>query len=285
SVEVVTLPGVGGPLVVPGCRLVAIYRQEVPSLKDGQLLFIATEPGPSEEIPDDRLVEVDVRFQVVPVKAGDKVPGAEVITLPGGSRRYRLVKEGESVDAVDLLIIQQHKRLRRLTVGDKVKEGQILALVDPRMALAELASKKAKVIASRADHDASAKTAGEARSRYDTQVVLYNSRAGRATSREDVDGARLTWERYVSEAISKEQAITLATEEMNQAQTALEMQIIRSKINGVIKAIYKNRGDAVKNLESVLLIQDPDWLRIEGLVELQHARYLEPGMDVVVEPS
>src|SRR5262249_49816389 len=127
SVEVVTLPGVGGPLVVPGCRLVAIYRQEVPRLKDGQLLFIATQPGPSEEIPDDRLVEVDVRFQVVPVKAGDKVPDAEVITLPGGSRRYRLVKEGESVDAVDLLIIQQHKRLRRLTVGDKVKEGQILA--------------------------------------------------------------------------------------------------------------------------------------------------------------
>src|SRR5262245_14433544 len=83
SVEVVTLPGVGGPLVVPGCRMVAIYRQEVPTLKDGQLLFIATEPEPGEKVPDDRAVEVDVRFPVTPVRAGDKIPDSQVITLPG----------------------------------------------------------------------------------------------------------------------------------------------------------------------------------------------------------
>ncbi|HXG10036.1 MAG TPA: HlyD family efflux transporter periplasmic adaptor subunit [Gemmataceae bacterium] len=286
SVEIHNLPGVRGPLVIPGCRLVVMDRQEVPALRDGQLLFIATEPEPGEEIPENRTVEVEMRYLVTRVKPGEEVPASEIITVPNmAGVKYRRIKEGETVDAADLEIITQRQRLRRLAVGDRVKEGQLLALVDPRVAFDDLGIKKARVIASRADHEAAEMTAAEALSRYERQMKLYNSPGGRATPLEEVTGAKLTWDRYRFEAISKRQAITLGVHELKQAQTLLEMHAIRSKINGVIKAIYKNRGDAVKNLDPVLLIQDPDRLRVEGLVEVQHARYLEPGMEAVVEPS
>src|SRR5262249_42616138 len=52
-----------------------------------------------------------------------------------------------------------------------------------------------------------------------------------------------------------------------------------------VKAVYKNRGDAVKNLEQVVQVHNPDWLRLEGLLEVQYRELLREGMDVVVEPT
>ncbi|MCI0689440.1 MAG: HlyD family efflux transporter periplasmic adaptor subunit, partial [Sporichthyaceae bacterium] len=60
---------------------------------------------------------------------------------------------------------------------------------------------------------------------------------------------------------------------------------IRSKIDGVIKVIYKQDGEAIKSLESIMLLQNPNRLRVEGLVELQHAGLLTEGMSVTVEAS
>ncbi len=72
---------------------------------------------------------------------------------------------------------------------------------------------------------------------------------------------------------------------MNAALTTLRMHEIKAKISGVVKVIYKNRGDAVKDLEPVLQIQNSDLLRVEGLVEVQETTNLQRGDPVSVEPS
>ena len=44
--------------------------------------------------------------------------------------------------------------------------------------------------------------------------------------------------------------------------------------DGVVKAVYKNKGEAVKNLEPVVQLQSPEVLRVEGQVEVQDAHAL-----------
>ena len=68
----------------------------------------------------------------------------------------------------------------------------------------------------------------------------------------------LQYNRYLEETISKEQAIKVAEQELNKARKVLEMYEIRSPSRGVIKAIYKRPGEAVKALETVFLIQVPE---------------------------
>src|SRR5262249_41146731 len=152
------------------------------------------------------------------------------------------------------------------------------------LAVDDLAIKKAKLYASVADLVTSHKTRDEAEQRWKTNNDLYTRGKG-VVSLEDVRGAKLTWDRYIYESISKVQAINVAAAELKQSETTLEMHCLRSKIPGRIKAVYKNKGDAVKNLDPVLQIFNPNRLRVEGLVEMQYVGLLKEGQEVVVEPT
>ena len=44
-------------------------------------------------------------------------------------------------------------------------------------------------------------------------------------------------------------------EELKQAQAIIEMHEIRSPARGVLRAIYKQPGEAVRSLEAVFLLQ------------------------------
>jgi multidrug resistance efflux pump len=100
----------------------------------------------------------------------------------------------------------------------------------------------------------SEKTRDEAKARYEMQLDLYKSKA---TSQEELRGAKLTLDRFAGEVVAKQAAVTVAEAELNQARTVVEMHNIRSPTRGVIKSILKRPGEAVQSLETVFLIQ-PD---------------------------
>ena len=77
----------------------------------------------------------------------------------------------------------------------------------------------------------------------------------------------------------------LAERERSQAETVLSMHQIRSSIPGIVKAIYKKRGESVKNLEPVFQIVDLSHLRAEGMIEVEYLPRLRKGMTVAVEPT
>src|SRR5262249_13085884 len=77
--------------------------------------------------------------------------------------------------------------------------------------------------------------------------------------------------RYEQEELSKGAQVKVTQRDISAAWTTLKMHEIRASIGGVVKVMYKNRGDAVKSLEAVLQIQDPGVLRVEGLVDVQDA--------------
>ncbi len=168
--------------------------------------------------------------------------------------------------------------------NDVVAPGTVLAQLDNQLAIADRDIKVAKSNSARADYEASVKTRDEAKKRYDTSVDL---RRRNAISEEELRGALLTWERYIAEAYSKKEAITLADLELKQSEDVLKMYQIKSSVNGVVKTILKHPGEAIKNLETFFQIQSHDILRAEGMVELKylHQANIHKGMRVLIEPS
>lgn len=195
------------------------------------------------------------------------------------------IKDGETVPEDQQIIVEvgtERKVYRKLRVGDQVKAGQLLGQLDNRLARDDLGIRQAKVTASEADFKASEKTRDEAQERWNTAIRLDKTGA---ISKEDYRAARLGFDRYYAEAISKQQGVELAKKEFSQAQTQLAMHEIRSKINGEIKTFLRHRGEAVKNLETVFEVYNLEQLRVKAQVELQHLPELQTGMKVVIEPT
>jgi WD40 repeat protein len=198
------------------------------------------------------------------------------------------IRPGENPPKEDRFTIRDGnstKEFRRLKEGDRVEADELFALVDDSLARAEMDIKTAKLAAAEADRTTSEKTRDEARERYETQRKLFATGGRAATSLEEVRGAKLTWDRYIFEELSKVQAIIVAKKELAQAKMTDQMYEIRSKIPGVVKTIYKHDGESVKNLEPVIQLQNYDLLRAEAFVDAQYAHNLSKGMQVVLEPT
>ncbi len=170
---------------------------------------------------------------------------------------------------------------RVLREDDVVEPDMLLGRLDDRVAHDELESKKAKVAMAEADLKTAVATRDEARVRWERVERL--GRTG--SSPEEISERKLAYEKYYNDVFSKREGITVAKKEENQAETLVELHEIRSPIAGVIKTIYKHRGESVKNLEPVLQVYDLSRLRAEGLIELQYLGRLRKGMKATVEPT
>src|SRR5260370_24510432 len=93
--------------------------------------------------------------------------------------------------------------------------------------------------------------------------------------------AVLGWQKYIQETVKDKIGIDVARGELLQVESDLRLREFRSSIDGRVKAIYKNAGEPVKGLErqaeTILQIQDPTKLAIEGQVNGQYARTLKPS--------
>jgi RNA polymerase sigma factor (sigma-70 family) len=170
------------------------------------------------------------------------------------------IKEGEQIPAdqvVTCKVGNETKKWRRLKAGDQVDKGQLLGLLDDRLARDDVAIKEAKLRAAEADRDAALKTKDDRMARYRTQEILFGQGPAGvpATSKEDLRAALLLAQVKHYEWVSKAEAVKQAEVELRQAKTLVEMHEIRSPARGVIKTICKQPGEAVRKLEAVLVIQ------------------------------
>jgi WD40 repeat protein len=267
----------GNALVIPMASVVAMDKQDVPAEKDGKLIFLATEIDPAERdsIPPSKRLTFELGFLAIEITAEEfaRTPESERVVFADNNRTYRRWKESDKIEPNRVVLARQRREFRRLEAGDRVKEGQLLALVNPALALDELSVKTAKLDAAEADRLSSMATKEESQKRVDTIVKARQSARG-SVSDDEYRGAVLTVERYRQEEVAKTAAVWQSQREVNQALTALKMHEIRAAIPGTVKTLYKGRGDAVKALESVMQIQNPNVLHVEGKVEAQEAKQL-----------
>jgi hypothetical protein len=169
--------------------------------------------------------------------------------------------------------------------GDYVRQGQVVAMIDPSKALNDIDFKKAKIVASEAEYQAALAMQKEAQARFD-RLDQLRTRDARLVSAEDYSGAVLTRDKHREEAVSKREQVKLSRIELDQAKLDLRMHEIRCVMEGtsIVKQRYKNMGDPVKNLDPVMQLVNISRLKAEGAVDSQYRNRLRVGRRVVLEP-
>jgi hypothetical protein len=282
-------PAAPEPIVIPDCHLVPASTQDVPARHDGQLLFIGRELEPGEPPPPEaKCITAKIGFLGVELGPDEKAPEGQVVTVTVDrkARRYRPAKEEDELEPGRLWVGTVTRSFRRLRENDRVKKGQLLGLLDPALAVEDLAIKSARLVAAQADWESARAARQEAEKKLRSMQPLVSQAA---VSQEDYRTTVLAVTRGQCEEASKRQAIDLARSELNQARTLLRMHEIRCNVDGAIRSILKRPGEAVKNLETVVQVHGLGRLRVEGLMDVQHLVGLQAmkdrGRTLVLEPT
>lgn len=152
--------------------------------------------------------------------------------------------------------------------SEYVKKGQLLAKLDCRQAAADLDSKKAKVVAAKKTEDT---LLGE----YERDRAVA---ASKSLSQAELAVSKLRWQRAISDT-------QVAEAEREISKVALDLYELRSASPGIVRSIFKRKGESVKNLETVMQIYNVDRLRVEGLTPQHNLYYLRVGDKVTLEPT
>jgi multidrug efflux pump subunit AcrA (membrane-fusion protein) len=184
----------------------------------------------------------------------ERVAPEDRVTVPGEDGVYRRWKEGEAVPAYKVAVGFRERRFLVLRPGDRVKRGQVVAVVAPTRAVTELKTKWKLLDAAEADRGASEVTRDEALKR--RQAMGRQRRISpRSVSDDDYRGAKLSWERYTQEEIALAAAVRRRQHELRLAAAELNAHEVRSPLAGYVKVLYRRVGECVKELEPVLRVE------------------------------
>jgi hypothetical protein len=179
------------------------------------------------------------------------------------------------------------KKYRRWKEGDIVKENEMLAMIDPSIALTDCLMKRAKIVAATADWKASEQILVVYDQRVQTYLGVKTTKGATVISSEDFINTQLTRDKYFQEVIQKKEAINLAINESQASDINYYFHEIRCKIPGesIIKFIYKKAGEGVKNLEPIMQLINISKLQAQGSVEAQYFGQLHEDQRVILEPN
>jgi WD40 repeat protein len=211
---------------------------------------------------------------------GDK----HAFTLAGDPKMtpYRRWEDGDKPEPGRTVVARQRHQIRKLHENEWVNRGELIAMVNPAVAFSELSVAHADLEAAQAEYLAAGKAREATRVRYEAYTAALRRQPG-SISDEDYRKAKLEWEKAVEDEKVKGAAIQSVQAKLNKAATTLQMHEIHAPISGVIKKIIKNAGEAVKPLDPIMLIQNPERLKVDGLLELQEALKLDEGMEVEIQ--
>jgi RNA polymerase sigma factor (sigma-70 family) len=244
------------PLPAPQAAQAAapVRTIKVPSEAEGKLVFLATEVKPGETVPEEK--KIVAKSWMMAIRATDKdiLTQNDKLIVPDEERiLYRKWKASDGIPPARLALGYEMRTYRKLSEGDVVEKGQLLGQIDSELSRDDLRSKISKLDVALAELQTSAKTKEEAKKRYD-RMVHANERSPGSFAQEEVDGALLTWQRYLYEEQAKAAALIQAQREVTAALTILRRCEIRSPVRGVVKVIHSQEGEAVKKWETVLEI-------------------------------
>jgi multidrug resistance efflux pump len=136
--------------------------------------------------------------------------------------------------------------------GDRVTKGQVLIRLDDRQArlhLERLAMETAKLAAQSAAADAAGL---ESRVRHERAIDLFKKAA---MSKVDLAGAQLMHSKFLAEAAAAWTALEDARFIQKRHQLYVDQHEIRAPTAGVVRAILRRTGDAVKTGDSLMVLE------------------------------
>lgn len=176
----------------------------------------------------------------------------------------------------------EHRRtlttFRRLRLGEVVRAGQVIALLNDERAALEHDIAVSNINGAKSESEAANKGI-----KYYEENVKIEEKAGSSTSA--IVAAKANLARAVAEAASKEWTIRRTEGEERKAKVKLSNHFITAPITGRVVQIYKLPGEGVKATEPVLQLQEISRLGIEGYLEVQYADLIRVNSEVFVEPD
>lgn len=178
-----------------------------------------------------------------------------LVKIPAPRDGILLLKDAQHVSPGDEKKGEQASSLTRaVRTGEFVAEGQLLAKLDDRLSRDEVTICKAVIRETQAALLAAEKTRDELHTRWQTAIKLRGAGQG-AISNEDLRGAKLAYDRCLAETLQKEERVKLAMAELTRAEALVRLHEIRSPAAGIIRAIERQHGEAVRQFETVFLLE------------------------------
>jgi WD40 repeat protein len=178
------------------------------------------------------------------------------------------IADGEVVPEADIVVHPRTgKRYRKLREGAVVKQGQLMALMDDKIAWAERETARANLDAKKYEKIA----ADELYAYYSTDYRRnYDSYLKGATPKAEVDRSEAQMKKAQADIEVAKGHVIQAQEELNKADVVVSEHAIRTAIGGVVQRLYRRAGESIKALDPVAEVLNRDNLRVEGLIELQY---------------
>src|SRR5262245_9936010 len=175
------------------------------------------------------------------------------------------------------------KFYRPLSKGSEVIGGQMVGELNFARALNNFASKTAKVVQGIEEVKVNKETLLEANRRLETEIRINSSI-------KEIADARLTVMHQKKELVKSEQELEVAKLDVDSAKILLEQHEIKPNRpfrHGYIKVVYKDTGEAVKELEPVLHVYSIDRLQAEAFVDAQLLSRVPIGavLTATIEPA
>jgi hypothetical protein len=254
-------------VVIDPCHLVTRYKQDISSTKDGKVFFVG-EPVPTT---GDVMVVGGARVAAALVTRPDQV-------VPN-ARKFHTAFLTQGEDKVPQVY-------REWQEGNVVEKNDMVAMMDPALALNEVLGKEAKVVAAKADYEASVAILNESQARVE-RLDRIRATSPSAVPLEEYSAAVLTRDKYKFETVSKKEAIKNAAIEKEQADIILEQHELRNAASGksIVKQIPKQGNAGVHALETIVQLQNLTHLRLEGSIDSKDLSVLKQGMRCLIEPS
>jgi RNA polymerase sigma factor (sigma-70 family) len=228
---------------------------EVVSEREGKLIFVGVEVKPGAAVPDSQRIVPDplLGFLALAAKPGEK----GTFTLADDPKKlYRTWRDGDLPEPGKCVVVRPRLRIRRLQVGDKVERGQLVALVNPALAISDLAIAVAELDAAQGEWLAVGKTKEGTSYRYHAYVKARLEHPG-SISDEDFNKSKQEYDKAVEEEKKAAANVRVTQAKLNRAAAALQMYEIRSAVSGVVTAIDKRPGEMVRPGEAVLHLYEP----------------------------
>ncbi len=275
------------PLLIYDSRVVLVDYPELGAQRTGKVLFLGRKVPPAELKSDAEMKKkaqsITRSFLAIETTQPEltelQVQGFKV---PGDTRLWReWRRDKDPIEPGKMNVVRVQEWYYPLKEGIPVKEGELLGMIDPQLTEAELFIKIAKLSAAQAEAVASEKTRDEAKVRSDRGQALL--RAG-GLGREDADGLRLTYERYVEEAKGKQANVDVAKREIAQTEAVMRQHEIKAPLSGYVRRLNKQSNESIKEQEPIMRLESFDTLQVEALIGEQYRRRLAEKMPVIVEP-
>jgi len=239
-----------------------VDKQDVPSEREGKLLFVGVELLPGDSQPQGRDLEKEIaqgnycrvvrHTLVTELSEGEDVPAQGAVTIRGSDQRFRPIERGEQLVLGRFRLAAVEVLLRRLEVGEAVRRDQLLAMVDPKRAEEDLAIKITRLMEVEAEHLTAERPSAKARERLDLLFWIVQRRCICL----DVRAAERNWLRCLEVEKAKAAAArAVAEQELRASFTRLRKYEVRADVAGIVTTIYRKPGERVRMLDPILQIQ------------------------------